>query len=65
MPKYSELLSTVVTRPDDMYTQKVVVRERYLSNAYLVETSQAFKIKLGRRFVCGSDSRWLIDVRSC
>lgn len=57
MPKYSELLSTAVTRPDHMYTQKVVVRERLLSNAYLVETSQAFKIKLGRSFVCGSDSR--------
>lgn len=28
-----------------------------LSNAYLVQTSQAFKIKLGRSFVCGSDSR--------
>lgn len=56
--KYSEHMPTVVTRPNHMYTQKVVVRERLLSNAYLVQTSQAFKIKLGRSFVCGSDSCW-------
>lgn len=54
--KYSEHMPTVVTRTNRMYTQKVVVRERLLSNAYLVQTSQAFKIKLGRSFVCGSDS---------
>ena len=49
---------TVVPRPDCMYTQKAVTRERLLSNAYLVSTSKAFKIKLGRSFVCGSDSHW-------